>query len=427
MANNLPAAPAVPTAVAPLDESRAPYRWVALGLCFAAYMVAYMPRLGLAPLAPFLKDDLHLTKAQVGLLLSAVTAGYSIFLIPAGLICDRWGVRWTLVAGQIVGGLFLLAMLFVHGLSAVLIVMFGVGLGLGFISPATAKGIVDWFSQRERATALGMKQMSLNAAGLITASALPAVAIRSGWRVGFAVMGAVAIASGVLSAVAYRDVVPGATEAPRAGARTAATRSVSALLSALASRDVLLLFVAVAFYYITEMGVLTYFVLYLKGQLLVPVVAAGFLLGAIDAGGLFGKPLAGFVSDRFFHGKRKGTLVGVLGGTTLFAAVFALLPPGTPQWLILVCSFAFGLVAMAFGGVYYALLSEFVGREHAATAIGAATVVMMLCAMVGIPLFGHIADVTGSWTWSWIFLTSMSAVSTVAALFVREERKRLLG
>jgi hypothetical protein len=65
-------------------------------------------------------------------------------------------------------------------------------------------------------------------------------------------------------------------------------------------------------------------------------------------------------------------------------------------------------------------------RLHAATAIGAASVVMMLCAMVGIPLFGH-SDATGSWTWSWIYLTSVSAVSTVAACFVREERKRLQG
>jgi ACS family hexuronate transporter-like MFS transporter len=426
MASDLPAAPAVPTAATPIDERGASYRWVALALCFLGFMVAYMPRLGLAPLAPFLKDDLHLTKAQVGLLSSATTAGYAIFLIPAGLFCDRWGVRWTLVAGQIVGGLFLVGMMFVHGLNAALIVMFGVGLGLGIISPSTTKGIVDWFSQRERATALGIKQMSLNAAGLVSAAALPAVALRSGWRVGFAGLGAVAIASGVLSMGAYREVVPGLAGAPGGGAPTAATPWVSRL-SALASRDVLLLFAAAAFYYTAEMGVLTYFVLYLKGQLLVPVVAAGFLLGAVDVGGLFGKPLAGFVSDRFFHGKRKGALVGILGGTTLFAAVFALLPAGTPQWLILVCSVAFGLVAMAFGGVYYAMLSEFVGREHAATAIGAASVVMMLCAMVGIPLFGHISDVTGSWTWSWIYLTSLSAVSTVAACFVREERKRLLG
>ncbi|MFH0769537.1 MAG: hypothetical protein V1932_08265 [Chloroflexota bacterium] len=33
------------------------YRWVILGVCWLAYIVAFMQRLSIGPLAPFLKRD----------------------------------------------------------------------------------------------------------------------------------------------------------------------------------------------------------------------------------------------------------------------------------------------------------------------------------------------------------------------------------
>lgn len=75
------------------------YRWVMLGVCWLAYSVAYMQRLGVGPLAPFLKEDLGLTAAQVGTLMSASSFGNMITLIPGGWLVDRIGVRRTLFIG----------------------------------------------------------------------------------------------------------------------------------------------------------------------------------------------------------------------------------------------------------------------------------------------------------------------------------------
>ena len=47
------------------------YRWIILGVCWLAYIVAFLQRLSIGPLAPFLKEDLVLTNAQIGSLVSA--------------------------------------------------------------------------------------------------------------------------------------------------------------------------------------------------------------------------------------------------------------------------------------------------------------------------------------------------------------------
>lgn len=421
---------ATSTVVSQIVATAMPYRWVALAICFLAYGVSYMPRLGLGPLAPFMKTELALTKAQIGFFISAAMAGNAIFLIPAGYLADKVGVRWVLCFGQVVAGLFLIGMFFAETYVTVMVAMFAVGLGLGFLSPSTTKGVVEWFPLKERAMAMGIKQMSLNGAGLVTAVTLPMLAVAFGWRMGFIVLGIVAIVSGILSAIVYRDPPKDKQEAPVA-VSTASSASVAppvkkgSWLSVFRTREIWLIIAAGVTLYVGEFGMMTYFVLYLKTHLMISVVTAGFLLGALDVGGFFGKPIAGVISDRLWGGRRKPTfiLLGIL--STIFTAIFAILPVGTPQWLILVCAFGFGFAAIGWGGIYFTMVAECAGKEHAATVLGAGSVFLMIGNIVGVPLFGHISDVTGTWTWSFIYLVGLSAMGTVALLFVREEKRRL--
>lgn len=403
-----------------VNANHGAYRWMALFICFLAFMIAYVPRLSLGPLAPFMKADLGLTKAQIGLFASAAVAGYGVFLIPAGWICDKWGVRWTLCFGQVVAGCCLIAMLFAQSYTMGLVVMFVAGLGMGFLSPSTGKGIVEWFAIKERGMAMGIKQTSVNAGGLITAVTLPTVAIAFGWRWGFAILGAVAILSGILSAVFYKDAPKSASSAS-----AAAPVKKESWLMVFKTREIWLISMAGIALYIAEMGVLIYFVLFLKTQLLVPVVAAGFLLGAIDVGGFCGKPIAGIISDRLMGGKRKPTFILLGAISTIFTVGFALMSTGTPQWVILVCAVFFGFAAVGWGGIYFTMVAECAGKDNAATCLGASSLLLVIGNIIGVPLFGHISDVTGTWTWSWIYLIVMSVVGTAALFFVREEKRRL--
>jgi len=69
-------------AAAPSRLSR--YRFVALGVVWSAYLVVFLSRLCVGPLAPFLKSAFDLDNAQIGGLTSATAVAYAPTLIFAG-------------------------------------------------------------------------------------------------------------------------------------------------------------------------------------------------------------------------------------------------------------------------------------------------------------------------------------------------------
>ncbi len=413
-------------------SSAARYRWVILGVCWVAFVASYMTRLGLGPMAPFMKTGLAITKAQFGFFMSAVSLGLVLSLAPAGWVIDRLGVRAGMSFGMVVGGAFLMGMFFTQTYMVALLVMFMVGLGLGFVVPGTSKGIVLWFPAKERAMAMGIKQTGVNLGGVITAVTLPTVCVAYGWRVGFVALGAVAIIFGILSFILYKTPPTDGGEAGPTAIKERSVRKPAVLvgkrqssLAILKSRDILLLSIAALALSVNEFSLFSYYVLYLKEHMLLSVVSAGFLLGAVDIGGLCGKPITGVISDRLFGGRRKETFIILAGTATVFMAVIALLPVGTPQWATLICSFIFGFSAVGWAAIWFTMAGEFGGKEYAGVVSGFSVAVATIGTVFGVPVFGYLSDKTGTWTWSWVYGVAMGAIATVLLLFVREERKAL--
>src|SRR4051812_48957123 len=85
------------------DVSSPPMRafhmtWFAFFLCFFGWF-------GIAPLMPVIRQELHLTKAQIGNLTIASVAITVIVRMLIGFVCDRIGPRraytWLLILGSI--------------------------------------------------------------------------------------------------------------------------------------------------------------------------------------------------------------------------------------------------------------------------------------------------------------------------------------
>jgi sugar phosphate permease len=364
--------------------------------------------------------------------MSAVSLGQIMTLLPAGWVTDRLGVRAVISFGMIVGGVFLIAMLFTHSYLMALFTMFIVGLSLGLIIPGTGTGIVFWFPAKERAMAMGIRSMAVNLGGVLSAVTLPAVCIAYGWHMGFALLGITALTFGILSLILYKDppgyraeagpttVAEGAVRAPAAPARKRESSFV-----VLKSRDVWLLGIIGLGLSVNEFSLFSFYVLYLKEHMLLSVVAAGFVLGVVDTGGIFGKPVSGIISDRLFNGTRKEAFIILAATATIFTVVIALLPAGVPRWVLVVCSFVWGFAAVGWAGVWFTMSGEFGGKEHAGFVTGFTTAISTLAPVLGVPVFGYLADKTGTWMWSWVYAVAMAALATVLLFFVREERKAL--
>ncbi len=400
------------------------YRWVVLGVCWLAYIVAFMQRLSIGPLAPFLKEGLDLTSTEVGLFMSASAFGYMLTLIPAGWLVDRIGVRWLLLVGEVVGGIFVASMFIVTTFVQGLVFMALAGMGMGCLMPSTTKAVLVWFPAKERATAMGFKQTAVNVGGIITAVTLPAVALAIGWHYGFLGIGIIAVVIGVVSFILYKqppqDINPSTSSEPANGSRPRPS-----VREVFKSREIWLIIGAGMCLNAVEFSAMAYFVLYLKESLFIAVVTAGFLLAFLEAGGVFGKPISGFISDRLFHGRRKKVFIVLCIMAFAMGMVLFVLPPGTPSWLIIPISLVFGFGAIGWGGLNLTLIGEFAGKETAGTVTGMTVVFLMLANMAGPPIFGYIVDSTGSYRMAWLFLAILAAMAAVFLLFVREEKRRL--
>src|SRR5262249_337790 len=147
-------------------ETKLAYRWVILAVLWITYIVVFLNRLSVGPLSPFFKEELQLTSAQVGFVMSIAAIGYLTPHIPVGCLVDRIGARWPLAFGEFIAAAAMFALFFVGSYPALLGLMFVTGAGCGFLTPATTQGVVVWFPQNERATVMGFKQTAVNLGGM---------------------------------------------------------------------------------------------------------------------------------------------------------------------------------------------------------------------------------------------------------------------
>jgi len=404
------------------------YRWVIIGVLWTTYIVIFMHRLGIGPLAPFLKEDLSLTNAQVGSLMSAAAFGYLLSIMPAGWAADRIGVRWLLLIGEVVGGIFMLGMFLVPSYESALVIMAMSGFGCGCLMPSTTKGVMVWFPVKERATVMGLKQTGVNVGGIIAAAVLPAVALALGWRFGFLFLGILAIIIGVSSFLLYKDPPVPATSPSRKDDATStdvATPTKGQLLrELLKARDVWLVALAGFALAVVEFAVIAHLVLYLTEALLFPVVTAGMMLAMTETGGVLGKPGSGVLSDRLFGGSRRKIYMlwgGLAGAMCMLIALW-----GTSlSWELYPILIILGVTAIGWGGLHLTLVAELAGTELAGTATGATGVAVNAGTLVGPILFGYLVDVSGSYQLAWLSGVVFAAICVAALFFVREEKRRI--
>ncbi|MFC1965347.1 MFS transporter [Chloroflexota bacterium] len=397
------------------------YRWVVLGVLWITYIVVFLNRLSIGPLAPFLKRELDITSAQVGMIMSAAALGSMVTQIPIGRLVDRIGARWPMVVGELIAGTCMLMLFFAPSYIWLLILMFAAGLGLGCLMPSSTQAVIVWFPLKERATVMGLKQTAVNIGGVITAATLPIVALTWGWRYGFLFLGIIALVIGVTVFILYKEPSRPASLDPTDSADL--PRAVP-LLELLKNREILLVSLCGLCFAWVEFAVIGHLVLYLTEWLLVPVVMAGGMLAIAEVAGAIARPGSGLLSDRVFGGHRKPVLIMmaiVASAMCLIIGFFG----SYLSWAIYPILFLLGVGGIGFGGMWLTMLGEFGGRHGVGTSVGLATVFSMCGSTIGPIAFGYIVDISGSYELSWFSLAFMAALCVLLFLFVREERRKI--
>ncbi len=381
------------------------YPWVVLAASLLVQTAASFGNQGISPLAPFLVDDLGLTRGQLGLVVTATYLGASFVLVLAGNLSDRFGVRAIFLLAMVGAGIPLALAAGAPSYAWLLVPMAVYGVGNGFALPPTNRAIVDWFPSRHRGLAMGVKQTGVALAGVLCGLVVPGLAFTLGWRGAVAILGLVTVVAGVLAWAAYRD---------HAGEMAASRVERPGLAVVVRNRDLLLLCGVTWLYAGVQLSLIGFLVLFLHERMGLDLAVAGGLLALTQAGGVIGRIGWGVVSDRFFGGRRKivMALIGVLAACTSLA--LGSLAPTTPLPLLWAILLLAGVSSVGWNGINMLHVTEMAGRRASATAAGLNLTASYLGIMMGPPLFGLLVDLTG--TYSIAFYSG--AVAYVAALLL---------
>jgi ACS family hexuronate transporter-like MFS transporter len=389
-------------------------RWAILTLVMVAQTMVNVGPLGIPAIAPLIRENLGLSVAQAGSFLSAYYLGASLMSLPAGWLADRWGVLGTMVLGQAVIALGLLAASASPSFALLIGLMVVAGSGYGMLNPTTAKAVMAWFPRRQRATAVGIKQVGLPLGGALGALLVPPLALEFGWRPAVALSASVIALLAALTWLLYRDPPRSQLEAPAKGS--------GALREVLRNRDLWLLSVATLIFAGVQTAFLSFLVLYLRDVLGVPLLAAARYLVGAQVLGMAGRVVFGMLSDRLFGGRRRIVLIIAAVGSGTSALLMAATAPGIAAWLLAPLTFGFGFFGVGWNGVQHTLMAELVGARAAGTAVGLGLAVSSLGVTICGPLFGLAVEASGGYAAPWLGLAAAMGVAIVLLAAVREAR-----
>ncbi|MCM3874321.1 MAG: MFS transporter [Pyrinomonadaceae bacterium] len=166
-----------------------PQRWWLLALLFSAMLISYVHRGAFSVAAPFMSKDLHLSKAGIGIILSAFFWVYSFMQMPAGWIVDRFGVRRAYSLGFIFWSLASTVTGFARGFASLIGMRVALGVGQAITFPASARAVANSFPQSERGTVTGIYLTGVRVGAALINAVGAALLARYDWKLFFIVTG----------------------------------------------------------------------------------------------------------------------------------------------------------------------------------------------------------------------------------------------
>ncbi|MFC6052196.1 hexuronate transporter [Acinetobacter sp. Ac_877] len=181
------------------------YRVVVAILLFLAGILNYLDRAALSVMAPFVKKDLVLNDAQMGLLFSAFFIGYCVFCFLGGIAADKFGPRKVFASAASVWSVFCGATAVVTSFSQLLFVRVLFGMGEGPMGTTNNKSISNWFPKKEVGRAVGFTNAGQPLGAAIAAPIVGLVGLYYGWRIAFVIIGLLGLVWVVAWLFLFRD------------------------------------------------------------------------------------------------------------------------------------------------------------------------------------------------------------------------------
>ncbi len=275
--------------------------WVAFFLCFFGWF-------GIAPLMAVVREDLGLTKEQVGNTIIASVAITVLARLAVGWLCDKIGPRkaytWLLALGSIP----VITVGLANSYETFLLFRLAIGaIGASFVITQYHTSVM--FAPNTVGTANATTAGWGNLGGGVTQMAMPLVFAGAlafvadeavGWRLAMVAPGLALLAMSVLYWRYTEDSPDGSYEGLRREGALASSRTVEGtFLKALADRRVWALFVVYGACFGVELTINNIAALYFHDYFGLGLTTAGIVAGLFGLMNVFARTLGGAVGDRW--------------------------------------------------------------------------------------------------------------------------------
>lgn len=307
------------------------------------YGLYYVCRLSLNVVKKPIVDSGLLTESELGIIGSALFFSYAIGKLVNGFLADHSNIRRFMAIGLLVSAMANLIMGFTSGF-----IFFAICWGVnGWVqsmgAPSSVVSLSRWYKDKERGSFYGFWSTSHNIGEAITYILTAVVASYFGWIWGFRAAAVVGLLGALMISLFFHDT-PESKGLPPVNEdfseeKTSTWKEQKAVLK---NVNVWLLAFASAFMYISRYAVNSWGPYYFEAAKGYTLTQANSLVAISSVCGILGTASSGFISDKFFKGRRNvpGLIFGLMN---VFALSLFLLGPENMWWLDALSMVIFGL------------------------------------------------------------------------------------
>jgi MFS family permease len=379
-----------------------PARFVQTGFMKALFITLMIQALvsaavlGPTVIAPVIAPAMGLPGSSVGIYIAMVYVGAICATLYSGTLISKWGPIRASQAGLLwcASGLALIATGIV-GLAMIGSVL--VGFGYGPITPASSHILIRTTPQHRLSTMFSIKQTGVPLGGVMVGLMIPPQELAFGWR--WAIL---SVSAGCLLMAAIGQFVRSEFDTGRA--QHVAQSLVNGVLGPIrlvASHPGLRVMAGCSFLFSgVQLAVTAYIPTYLNLDLSWSLLAAGLAVSAAQIAGMAGRIFWGAVADMGLGAHRTLALLTAL--MALGCIGTAMLTRETGDFWVFAVLIVFGACAVGWNGVYLAEVARIAPPGKAGMSTGGTLAFTFLGVVFWPPIFGQIAELTGSYRASYV-------------------------
>ncbi|PLX95253.1 MAG: MFS transporter [Desulfuromonas sp.] len=392
------------------------YGWVIV-LCGILTLFACLglARFAYGMLLPGMREGLGLAYDQMGYVSTGNFAGYLISVALAPLVIRRFKPRLTITFGLLLIACCMMGISQSNSLQTTLILYVLTGIGSGFANIPVMVLVSHWFRRERRGRAAGLMVVGNGVAIVFSGFFIPYLNQQfgaQGWRFGWLSLGLIALLIAVIAACLLRNDPAELGMEPLGAREEISVDNLTKPEPANGGRIIVWLGLLYLVFGATYMVYGTFIVTTMVEEYRFAESSAGMFWSWVGFFGLFSGVLFGALSDRI---GRKGGLVAVFSVQTV-AYLLAGSGIGTPALVASVV--LYGIAAFAIPTIMAAAVADYMGLSKAAAAFSIVTFFFAVGQTIGPGAAGVIAEVSGSFSASYLCSAALTSAALLFALFL---------